>query len=160
MVLEDRVRHLPRTDVPVVFGRHAFSTTVAGAAPEFDRLPDFPPFPTRAAPRVRTYLTTVADLLMHCETTPPRKIATSAKLAALRRQEKNSSYFQHNVLIRRISGRNGWRKETSKGPAPIATGPPQASRNRRASGCGKLSLISVPYDRRIGLRIRARICRS
>ncbi|SSC70214.1 unnamed protein product [Ciceribacter sp. T2.26MG-112.2] len=42
--------------------RHAFSTTVAGAAPGFDRLPDFLPFPSRTAPRVRDHLNTAAGL--------------------------------------------------------------------------------------------------
>ncbi len=108
----DRVGAFPGSP-PVAFCRYAFSTTVAGAAPDFDRLPDFPPSLEERHLELGFHLITGRRSALHCGTTRSKSFATSHKRHRGTRHMRISHCFPISAAKPKMSRAKTWRKRAS-----------------------------------------------
>jgi len=109
----DRVGAFPGSP-PVAFCHNAFSTTVAGAAPDFDRLPDFPPSLAGQHLELDLHLITRRRRALHCETTRPKSFATWSEVGVETKIRGIFHCFPRPAATDYISPLKAWRKRATE----------------------------------------------
>jgi hypothetical protein len=98
----------------VAFCQNAFSTTVAGAAPDFDRLPDFRPPYQGGTSSLKSSNHTAQILTLHCGTTRQKSFATSHAVAAKQTILEILHCFPRSAVMTKIPRRKTWRKRATE----------------------------------------------
>jgi len=98
----------------VAFCQNAFSTTVAGAAPDFDRLPDFPPSLAGRHLELDNHLTIRRGHALHCGTTQLKSFATSDEVAKAAGILEILYCFPRSAVTRQFCSGKTWRKWTTE----------------------------------------------